>query len=150
MKTQHTRIKTLLTKGQPGQDVIVKGWVRSRRGNKQVQFIALSDGSCQQTIQVVVDLQHIDADSLRAITTGACIRATGQLVESPASGQNVEIQARELHLYGSADPESYPSAPADQHFRRSAAHSQYNGLCHSPFFPTTRICMPAHAGDNRI
>jgi len=108
MKTQHTRIKTVLTHGQPGQDVIVKGWVRSRRGNKQVQFIALSDGSCQQTIQVVVDLQHIDADSLRAITTGACICATGQLVESPASGQNVEIQARELHLYGSADPESYP------------------------------------------
>ena len=108
MKTQHTRIKTVLTQGQPGQDVIVKGWVRSRRGNKQVQFIALSDGSCQQTIQVVVDLQHIDADSLRAITTGACIRATGQLVESPASGQNVEIQARELQLYGSADPESYP------------------------------------------
>ncbi len=108
MKIQHTRIKTLLTTSKPGQDVTVKGWVRSRRGNKHVQFIALSDGSCQSTIQVVVDLQKIDADSLSAITTGACIRATGLLAESPARGQSVEIQAQELEVYGSADPDSYP------------------------------------------
>jgi len=108
MKTRHIRIKTLLTTGTPGQDVTVKGWVRSRRGNKHVQFIALNDGSCLSTLQVVVDLQKIDAESLRAITTGACIRATGLLAESPAQGQRIEIQARELEIYGSADPETYP------------------------------------------
>jgi len=108
MKTQHTRIKNLLATTKPGQDVTVKGWVRSRRGNKHVQFIALNDGSCQSTIQVVVDLQKIDADSLNAITTGACIRATGLLAESPARGQSIEIQAQELEVYGSADPETYP------------------------------------------
>jgi len=108
MKTQHTRIKNLLTTSKPGQDVTVKGWVRSRRGNKHVQFIALNDGSCQSTIQVVVDLQKIDADLLSAITTGACIRATGLLAESPARGQSIEIQAQELEVYGSADPETYP------------------------------------------
>jgi len=108
MKTQHTRIHEVLTHGQPGQEITVKGWVRSRRGNKQVQFIALNDGSCLATIQVVVDLQTIEADALRAVTTGACIRATGLLVASPAKGQSVEIQARELEIYGSADPEAYP------------------------------------------
>jgi len=108
MKTQHTRIKTLLTTTKPGESVTVKGWVRSRRGNKHVQFIALNDGSCQSTIQVVVDLEKFDAESLRAVTTGACIRATGQLAESPARGQSVEIQAQELEVYGSADPETYP------------------------------------------
>jgi len=108
MKIQHTRIKNLLATTKPGQDVTVKGWVRSRRGNKHVQFIALNDGSCLSTIQVVVDLQKFDADSLRAITTGACIRATGLLAESPARGQSVEIQAHELETYGSANPETYP------------------------------------------
>jgi len=108
MKTRHTRIHDVLTQTQPGQDVTVKGWVRSRRGNKQVQFIALNDGSCLSTIQIVVDQQTIDADSLRSVTTGACIRATGSLVESPAKGQSVEIHARELEVYGGADPETYP------------------------------------------
>jgi asparaginyl-tRNA synthetase len=108
MKTLHTRIKEVLTSGQPGNQITVKGWVRSRRGNKQVQFIALNDGSCLATIQVVVDLQTIDAESLRAVATGACIRATGLLVESPAKGQSVEIQAREIEVYGGADPETYP------------------------------------------
>jgi asparaginyl-tRNA synthetase len=108
MKTHHTRIKSLLTTGKPGQDITVKGWVRSRRGNKHVQFIALNDGSCLSTIQVVVDLEKFDAESLKNITTGACIRATGLLAESPARGQSVEIQAHDLEVYGSADPEVYP------------------------------------------
>ena len=108
MKTPYTRIHDVLKHGRPGQEVTVKGWVRSRRGNKQVQFIALNDGSCLQTIQIVVDLQTIDAETLKAITTGACIRADGMLAASPAKGQNVEIQARELKMYGSADPANYP------------------------------------------
>lgn len=108
MKTERTRIKDLLENGCPGTHVNVKGWVRSRRGNKHVQFIALNDGSCLATLQVVVDLQNIDADCLRPVTTGACIRVHGLLAESPAKGQRIELQAAELEVYGSADPELYP------------------------------------------
>ncbi len=90
-------------------EVNVKGWVRTRRGNKNVAFIALNDGSLIHSIQVVVDVKAFgDEELLRMITTGACISVNGKLVESQGKGQSVEIQASEIELYGSADPEKYP------------------------------------------
>lgn len=90
-------------------EVNVKGWVRTRRGNKNVAFIALNDGSVIHSIQVVVDVQTFGNDELlRQITTGACISVNGTLVESKGKGQRVEIQANEITVYGSADPEKYP------------------------------------------
>ena len=103
-----TKIVRLLQDGEAGSEVTVKGWVRTKRGNKNVAFIALNDDSTIDNIQIVADVAAFDEALLRQITTGACIRATGRLVESPASGQRVEIQAAELEVYGTADPESYP------------------------------------------
>ncbi len=106
MKTQ--RIVELLKSGAADTPVTVKGWVRTKRGNKHVAFIALNDGSCVANIQVVVDLEKISADVLKNVTTGACLRVDGTLVASPASGQRVEVQAERIEIYGTADPETYP------------------------------------------
>lgn len=91
-----------------GQLINVRGWVRSRRGNKNVSFIALNDGSTIKNIQIVVDLSIFPEENLKAVTTGSCISATGHLVASQGSGQAVEIQLTELEIYGTADPEQYP------------------------------------------
>lgn len=91
-----------------GKLVDVRGWVRSRRGNKYVQFVALNDGSSVKSLQIVFDLAKFSDDDLRQVTTGASIRVQGVLVESQGKGQSVEIQADELHVYGTADPETYP------------------------------------------
>ena len=106
MKNQ--RIAQILSSGAKDCDITVKGWVRTKRGNKNVAFIALNDGSCVANIQIVVDLASFDEEKLKAVTTGACIRVDGKLVESPASGQGVEVQATSIEVYGTADPESYP------------------------------------------
>ncbi len=92
-----------------GQNVHVKGWVRTKRGNKNVAFIALNDGSIIHNIQIVVDVQLFGNDEmLKQITTGSCISVDGALVESQGQGQHVEIHASHIELYGSADPEKYP------------------------------------------
>ncbi len=91
-----------------GSLVNVKGWVRTKRGNKNVAFIALNDGSIIHNIQVVVDPASFDEQTLKLITTGACISVNGILVESPGQGQAVEIQAKEIEVYGTADAETYP------------------------------------------
>ena len=88
--------------------VNVKGWVRTKRGNKNVAFIALNDGSTINNLQIVVDLANFDEELLRRITTGACISVDGTLVKSQGAGQSVEIQAKEIVLYGEADPNAYP------------------------------------------
>lgn len=106
MKTQ--RIAEILKSGAVNTDIVVKGWVRTKRGNKNVAFIALNDGSCMANIQIVVDLTVIPEEQLKAVTTGACLRVDGKLVESPASGQGVEVQAADIEIYGTADPETYP------------------------------------------
>lgn len=91
------------------KEVNVKGWVRTRRGSKHVAFIALNDGSIIHNIQVVVDVKSFDNDDLlKNITTGSCISVNGKLVESHGKGQAVEIQAFEIELYGTADPDVYP------------------------------------------
>ena len=106
MKTQ--RIATILKSEAVDTDVVVKGWVRTKRGNKNVAFIALNDGSCMQNIQVVVDLAKIAEEELKPVTTGACLRVDGRLVKSLGAGQGVEVQAEKIEVYGTADPESYP------------------------------------------
>lgn len=90
------------------QEICVKGWVRTKRGNKSIAFIALNDGTIIHNIQIVVELSYFDESLIKRITTGACIRVNGILVESMGQGQNVEIQAKEIELYGEADPETYP------------------------------------------
>lgn len=91
-----------------GEEVNVKGWVRTRRGNKNIGFVALNDGSTINNIQIVIDMANFDEESLRPITTGACINVNGELVESQGQGQSVEIRATEIEIYGAADPTNYP------------------------------------------
>ena len=91
-----------------GKEICVKGWVRTKRGNKHVAFIALNDGSTIKNIQVVADVEKFSEDLLKRITTGACLRVNGLLVESMGKGQSVEIQANEIEVYGEADVETYP------------------------------------------
>ena len=106
-KIIRTKVKDLLS-AEPGGIVLAKGWVRTKRGNKNINFIALNDGSTINNIQIVVELAAFDENLLKKITTGACIAVTGELVASLGSGQAVEIQARGIELYGEADPETYP------------------------------------------
>ena len=110
--------------GQPRQDIVVKGWVRTKRGNKNVAFIALNDGSTINNIQVVCDLQKFDESLMKQITTGACLCVKGDLVPSMGSGQAVEVQAREIEVYGTADVESYPLQKKghSMEFLREIAH----------------------------
>ena len=103
-----TKIADLFKNKPFGTQVNVKGWVRTRRGNKQVGFIALNDGSTIKNMQIVIDLQKFDEEMLKLITTGACISVNGELVKSQGLGQNVEIQAAEIQIYGTADPATYP------------------------------------------
>ena len=103
-----TRIAEILKMEGDGREITVKGWVRTKRGNKNVAFIALNDGSCVANIQIVVDLAKIDEAELKGVTTGACLRVDGQLVASLGQGQGVEVQASKIEIYGTADPETYP------------------------------------------
>lgn len=103
-----TVIAEALKRTDIGAEVLVKGWVRTRRGNKTVSFVALNDGSCIHNIQVVVDNEKFGEEYLKPITTGACIAVTGNLVESMGKGQAVEIHATAIEIYGTADPDTYP------------------------------------------
>jgi len=96
------KIKELLSLSPVGSNVIVKGWVRTKRGNKNIVFIALNDGSTINNIQIVVDVPLFEESLLRDITTGACISVKGKLVESHGQGQNIEITAKEINIYGKA------------------------------------------------
>ena len=117
------RIAQLL-KETPGVEVLAKGWVRTKRGNKNVAFIALNDGSTVNNIQVVCDAANFSDDLLKTITTGACIAVKGDLVESMGKGQSVEIQAKEIEVYGTADVETYPLQKKghSMEFLREIAH----------------------------
>jgi asparaginyl-tRNA synthetase len=105
---KRTKIVDLLKLNPAGEIVNVKGWVRSKRGNKNVSFIALNDGSTIKNIQIVVDSSSFDESVLKPITTGACISVNGALVASQGQGQTMEINASEILLYGEADPNVYP------------------------------------------
>lgn len=110
-ESKRTKIADLLKSPEQtgiGNPVTIKGWVRTKRGNKNVAFIALNDGSVIHNIQVVVDPAAFDEELLKQVNTGACISVTGKLVESPGAGQAVEVHATSIELYGSADQEVYP------------------------------------------
>jgi asparaginyl-tRNA synthetase len=95
--------------GKPvGTLVTARGWVKTRRDSKGVHFVQINDGSCFQDLQVVIEAGAVPEAALAQATTGACISAAGELVESPGAGQAVELKARELQVYGDASPESYP------------------------------------------
>lgn len=102
-------VKEILEAGaaEAGKKVDVKGWVRTRRGNKNVQFVALNDGSTINNLQIVFDLSRFTDQELKPITTGSSIHVQGQLVASQGAGQSVEVQAEELEIYGTA-PADYP------------------------------------------
>ena len=122
-KMLRTKVKALLQM-QPGDTVLAKGWVRTKRGNKQVKFIALNDGSTVNNIQVVADMTRFDEELMKRITTGASLAVTGKLVASVGSGQAVEIQAESIEVYGECDPMRYPLQKKDTSFEylRSVAH----------------------------
>ena len=117
------KVKDLLEKN-PGEKVLVKGWARTKRGNKEIAFIALNDGSTIKNIQIVVDKNAETEPLLSKITTGACIAVTGTLVESVGSGQAVEIHAENIEIYGECDPMRYPLQKKDTSFEylRTVAH----------------------------
>jgi asparaginyl-tRNA synthetase len=121
------KIKELLSLSPVGSDVIVKGWVRTKRGNKNIIFIALNDGSTINNIQIVVDVPLFEESLLRDITTGACISVIGKLVESHGQGQNIEITAKEINIYGKADAETYPLQKKghSMEFMREIAHLRF-------------------------
>ncbi|MCR5464075.1 MAG: asparagine--tRNA ligase [Bacteroidales bacterium] len=118
-----TKVKDLL-KEAPGKEVLAKGWVRTKRGNKQIKFIALNDGSTVHNIQVVADTTKFDEILLAKVTTGASLSVTGTLVESVGSGQAVEIQANEIEVLGECDPMRYPLQKKDtsMEYLRTVAH----------------------------
>lgn len=117
-------IKELIKTAPFGQQVNIKGWVRTKRGSKYVAFIALNDGSCITSLQVVAPVDKFDPELLKSVTTGASLSVTGTLVESQGKGQTMEVQAEEIEVYGLADPETYPLQKKGHtlEFLREVAH----------------------------
>ena len=126
-KVRRIKVVDILKMTEYGKSVNVKGWVRTKRGNKHVNFIALNDGSCIHNLQIVVDVPGFPEEVLRKITTGAAISVTGELQESQGSGQAVEIQAKNIEILGIADPEKYPLQPKRHtlEFLREIAHLRF-------------------------
>jgi asparaginyl-tRNA synthetase len=102
-------VDNILTHGQVGEAIVVKGWVRSKRESKGFAFVDVNDGSCMANLQVVI-AQTVPGyeTQIKRLGTGASVAISGNLVESPAKGQRVELQATELEIFGEADPETYP------------------------------------------
>jgi len=121
------KVKELLTYSAIGTDVQVKGWVRTKRGNKNIIFIALNDGSTINNIQIVADTASFDENLLKDISTGACVAVSGKLVESKGQGQPVEIIAAKIELYGKSDAENYPLQKKghSMEFLREHAHLRF-------------------------
>ena len=124
---KRSTVKELLNSRELNQDVWLKGWVRTRRGNKKVAFIAVNDGTVIHSIQVVADLAQFDEEVIRQVTTGASVSVKGKLVESMGKGQHVEIQAEQLEVLGPADPETYPLQKKGHSFEflREIAHLRF-------------------------
>lgn len=113
----------------PGVDASAYGWVKTRRDSKGISFVQLSDGSCFKDLQVVVEAGVIAEDVLKKVTTGACVRFDGKIVESPAAGQAVELNATAVELFGDADPDKYPlqKKGASFEFLRDIGHLRIRG-----------------------
>ena len=124
---KRTKIKDILQSDEFGKQVTVKGWVRTKRISKNVAFIALNDGSTLHNLQVVVDLARIPEAVLMEIHSGASLAINGTLIESPGSGQKVELNALEMMILGKADPDEYPLQPKRHslEFLREIAHLRF-------------------------
>ena len=124
MQLKRTKIKQILQQAPIDQDVLVKGWVRTKRGSKNIAFIALNDGSTLHNLQIVAEPETIGEEILKKVTTGACISVQGKLKASQGQGQSVELQSSEIVILGEADPETYPLQPKKHSFEflREIAH----------------------------
>jgi asparaginyl-tRNA synthetase len=118
------QIKEILQTAPENQSVVVKGWVRTKRESKNAIFIALNDGSTIHNIQAVAEPGQFSAELLLTVTTGSCLKVTGQLIASQGSGQTVEVKITDIEVYGTADPEEYPLQPKKHslEFLREIAH----------------------------
>lgn len=133
---KRVKIKDILQNGETEKTVVAKGWVRTKRGSKNVNFIALNDGSTINNLQVVADVSNFDEAVLREINTGAALAVTGKLTESAGSGQNVELLAEKIELLGAADPDKYPIQPKKHslEFLRENAHLRFRTSTFSAVF----------------
>lgn len=119
---KRTKVVDVLKSTDFGKEVVVKGWVRTHRSSKAVDFIALNDGSTIKNIQIVVDPSKVNADTLKSITTGACLCVTGTLVESQGKGQSMEIQCKDIEIYGLCGSD-YPMQKKGQSFEYMRQHA---------------------------
>ena len=128
-----TKIAAVLTSGEVNTEVLVKGWVRAFRNNS---FIQINDGSTINNIQAVAESESFDEELIKQITTGACLRIVGTLVESQGSGQKVEITAQEIEVLGEADADIYPLQPKKHslEFLREKAHLRFRTNTFSAVF----------------
>src|SRR4051794_10851298 len=124
MFDKRVKIKDILSAEPQGQTVTAMGWVRTFRNN---QFIALNDGSTNNNLQVVAELGLLDEATLKRITTGACIKATGNIIESLGKGQKVELKATSIEILGDSDAEKFPLQPKKHslEFLREIAHLRF-------------------------
>ncbi len=128
MDYRRTTIKDILAK-TPGERVEAYGWVKTKRDSKGVSFVQLNDGSCFTDLQVVIEAGTLPDEDLKRVSTGACVMFAGELVESPAAGQAVELRGETITIYGEADPTSYPlqKKGASFEFLREIAHLRVRG-----------------------
>ena len=124
---KRNEVKSLLNGEKVGEEILLKGWVRTKRGSKNVAFIAMNDGTTINNIQVVADLSKFNESDLETVTTGACLAVKGKLVESQGSGQKFEIEASTIEVLGTAHPDEYPLQPKKHslEFLREIAHLRF-------------------------
>jgi len=124
---KRNKIKEILNSQETGQDVLVKGWVRTKRTSKNVSFIALNDGSTIHNLQIVANMNDFDEALFRDINTGAALAVYGKLLPSAGTGQDLELAAEKIELLGTADPEKFPIQPKKHslEFLRENAHLRF-------------------------
>src|SRR6266849_3180195 len=146
MITPGAYIRDIFTKPL-GEQVTAHGWVKTRRDSKDIHFIQLNDGSTFQDLQVVIESGVIPESALNLATTGACVRVSGELIASPGSGQSVELKARELEVYGPADPATYPLQKKGHtmEFLREIAHLRVRSNTFGAVFRVRNaLCFAIH------
>ena len=124
---RRTKISIILKDGKVGEEYLVKGWVRTRRGSKNVNFIALNDGSTIHNLQIVADVEMFGDSLLRRVTTGAALAISGKLIASQGSGQAVELVADQIEVLGDCDADTFPLQPKKHslEFLRENAHLRF-------------------------
>ncbi len=129
-------IKDILATGSVNQTYCVSGWVRNKRGSKNVCFIMLNDGSCFKDLQIIIEINSVLENTLKQINTGASVSVLGKLVSSEGKGQNIELIAENINLIGEADPETYPIQPKRHSldFLRQNAHLRFRTKTFSSVF----------------